>query len=140
MTNDEAFANLQSALADYRGARESLDLHRGLAKHGIVNELAYAVHAEHSALYRLERVQAAYAALQPAAPVAKPTSVPKTVAATAPVKPPVPATKRVAPSYAEAKRDADFARDAYQAARKRLDEAHRAAVADAQARHAAKQS
>jgi hypothetical protein len=144
MTDNEAFATLQSAMHDYASARKSLDLHRGLAKHGIANELAYAVAAEHSALHRLDRAQKAYAAFQPA-PSAKPvvaatpaTAAIKvaTVSQTVIAKPVSIAT----PSYAEAKRDADFARDAYQAAVRRQDAAHKAAVAASQARHTAKHS
>jgi hypothetical protein len=92
VTSDEALANLQSAMQDYASARKGLDLHRGLAKHGIPNELAYAVAAEHSALHRLDRAQKAYAALQPA-PTPKPAPKPVVASAnpeprTAPVTPP----------------------------------------------------
>ena len=81
MTLDEAFANLQAATTDYASARKSLEHHRGLAKHGIANSLAVAVACEHSAFHRMERAQAAYAALQPA-PAPKPA--PKPAIATKP--------------------------------------------------------
>lgn len=132
MTSDEAFANLQSAMQDYASARKSLDLHRGLAKHGIANALAYAVAAEHSALHRLDRAQKAYAALQPA-PTPKPPAPTPVVTSAKPSPAPTPA----APSFAEAKRDADRARDEYQAAMRRQNEAHERAVAAYQARPAA---
>jgi hypothetical protein len=47
--NDEALEKLKTATADYRAARDSLSYHRGLAKHGMRNDLASAVMAEHSA-------------------------------------------------------------------------------------------
>lgn len=81
MTSDEAFANLQSAMQDYASARKSLDLHRGLAKHGIANELAYAVAAEHGALHRLDRAQKAYLALQPASHPAQAAAIPAKITA-----------------------------------------------------------
>lgn len=136
MTSAEALANLQTAMQDYRMCRDSLAHHRGLAKHGLANNLAAAIHSEHSALHRLERAQAAYAALQPP-PTPKPTTVPKIVATAASVKPlPFSAAKPAAPSFAEAKRDADRAREEYQAAMRRQDEAHERAVAAYQARPA----
>lgn len=88
-------ADLQAAMKDYRTARNSLDHHRGLAKHGIANALAHAVAAEHSAFYRLERAQAAYTALQPA-----PQLAPKPVAAVtkpAPIAAPKVSLKPAAP-------------------------------------------
>ena len=90
MTSDEAFSNLQSAMQDYASARKSLDLHRGLAKHGIANELAYAVAAEHGALHRLDRAQKAYLALQPAPRPVQAAPIPVKITAphqTAGVKP-----------------------------------------------------
>lgn len=79
--HERALADVHTALQDYRSARESLDFHRGLAKHGMANALASALHAESSAFARLERAQKACDELQPP-PTPKPT--------VAPTPPPVP--------------------------------------------------
>lgn len=135
MTLEQATANLHAAMQDYASTRKSLAHHRGLAKHGIANELAHAVAAEHSAFHRLERAQAAYAALQPApvkptmpvppAPAPKPVVAPKTT------EKPVPLSSHAAAlaAYHTARRDMERARDAFQAADGRERQAHFAVIA-----------
>jgi hypothetical protein len=59
--NDEALEKLKTATADYRAARDSLAYQRGLAKHGMRNELALAVAAEHSAYSRFMAASLAFA-------------------------------------------------------------------------------
>ncbi len=84
--NDDPFAEVKSATADYRTARQSLDYHRGLARHGMSNNLAFAVAAEHSAWHRMLRASAAFEAAQPVPPP-KPTATVAPKPTTAPVTP-----------------------------------------------------
>lgn len=136
MNLEQALAALQTATQDYGSARKSLAHHRGLAKHGIANELALAVAAEHSAFHRLERAQAAYAALQPAhvvsapKPVAAPTKTASVVAPKTTVKSAPPSTHAAAlAAHNAARRDVDRIRAEFEAADRRERQAHFAAVA-----------
>ncbi|MGB3042322.1 MAG: hypothetical protein WBB98_03960 [Xanthobacteraceae bacterium] len=84
--NDDLLTEVKAATADYRTARQNLDYHRGLARHGMSNNLAFAVTAEHSAFHRMQRASAAFEAAQ-SPPSPKPTATVAPKPATAPVTP-----------------------------------------------------
>ncbi|GEM_PF-1205329 len=84
--NDDIFAEVKAASESYRLARQSLDYHRGLARHGMANDLDFAVRAEHSAWHRMLRASAAFEAAQPA-PLPKPAATVAPKPTTAPVTP-----------------------------------------------------
>jgi len=131
MTLEQAQAEFQAATEAYAAAKRGVSDQRFAARHLMPNTLAFAEMAEYTAYHRWLRAYGNVVALQPT-PTPKPTVAPKPVVVSSKPAPVAPA--KAAPSFAEAKREADLARTAYQAAMRRQDEAHERAVAAYQAR------
>lgn len=95
--NNDPLAKVKAATEEYRLARRSLDFHRGLARHGMANNLAFAVAAEHSAFHRLLRVSAEFEKSQPTpAPRPVTTAAPAATIKQTPAKATAPTASKTA--------------------------------------------
>jgi len=143
----QAQAEFRAATAAYESAKRGVSDQRFYAQNRMPNSLGFAEMVEYTAHQNWLRAHEKLAALQPP-PAQKPVtaSAPKpapaaTIARNAPTagitakNAPVMLHENALREYHAAKADADRARAAFQAADKRLQQAHNAAVAAAQARH-----
>lgn len=148
MTLEQAQADFRAATAAYEAAKRGVSDQRFAVQNCMPNSLGFAEMVEYTARQNWFRAHEKLVALQPPpAPkpvVAAPQPAPKPVVAT-PAAPPASTTAQHATViahetamrlYHEAKADDDRARVAFQVTDKRLRQAHNAAVAAAQARHA----
>lgn len=146
-TLEQAQADFRAATAAYETAKRGVSDQRFAVQNCMPNSLGFAEMVEYTAHQNWLRAHEKLAALQPA-PAPKPvtTSAPKpasaaTIARNAPTagitvkNTSVMSHENALREYHAAKADADRARAAFQVADRRLQQAHNAAVAAANARH-----